>query len=238
LLLASLAASTACGLHPAAPGQPAADSQSIPPAKVLDFALLYGRNCAGCHGQNGNGGAAIGLGDPTYLAIADDTVITRVTAEGVPGTAMPAFARRSGGMLTNEQIAAIVSGMRSHWAKPDALGSTAPPPYVAAQPGDSQRGAQVYGTFCSACHGPGGSGGARASSIVDGTYLALISDQGLRTAVIVGRPDWGAPDWRSDVAGTPMSPQDISDVVAWLIAQRPAFPGQPYYSAHIRGGIR
>src|SRR5580693_4746874 len=116
LLLASLAASTACGLHPAAPGQPAADSQSIPPAKVLDFALLYGRNCAGCHGQNGNGGAAIGLGDPTYLAIADDTVITRVTADGVPGTAMPAFAQRSGGMLTDDQIGAIVRGMRSQWA--------------------------------------------------------------------------------------------------------------------------
>jgi hypothetical protein len=25
-----------------------------------------------------------------------------------------------------------------------------------------------------------------------------------------------------------MSPQEIDDVVAWLVAQRPRFPGQPY----------
>ena len=52
----------------------------------MDFNFLYARNCAGCHGPNGKGGAAIGLGDPVYLAIADDATIRRVTADGVPGT--------------------------------------------------------------------------------------------------------------------------------------------------------
>jgi mono/diheme cytochrome c family protein len=238
LILASLAVTTACGLHQGPPGQPAADAQPIPPTKILDFVLLYGRNCAGCHGQNGSGGAAIGLGDPVYLAIADDPTITRVTSDGVPGTTMPAFAQRSGGMLTDDQITAIVRGIRSQWAKPDVLRGAAPPPYAASQVGDAQRGAGVYGKFCSSCHGPDGSGGARASSIVDGAYLALVSDQGLRTAVIVGRPDLSAPDWRSDLPGTPMSPQDISDVVAWLTAQRPAFSGQPNVTAHIQGAVR
>ena len=79
----------------------------------------------------------------------------------------------------------------------------------------------------------------RASSIVDGSYLALVSDQNLRTTVIVGRPELGAPDWRGDVPGKPMSPEDVSDVVAWLAAQRPQFPGQPYSSAlQSEGGIR
>ena len=89
-------------------------------------------------------------------------------------------------------------------------------------------GADVYATYCSSCHGPDGRGGKKASSIVDGSYLALVSDQNLRTIVIVGRPELGAPDWRGDVPGKPMSPQDVSDVVAWLAAQRPQFPGQPY----------
>jgi len=238
VILASLLVSSGCGLHQAAPGQPAANLEPIPPAKILDFASLYGSNCAGCHGQNGSGGAAIGLGDPVYLAIADDATITRVTADGVPGTAMPAFARRSGGMLTDDQISAIVRGIRSHWAKPDALRGAEAPPYAAPQTGDAQRGAGVYGTFCSSCHGPDGTGGVRAGSIVDGTYLALVSDQGLRTTVIAGRPDLNAPDWRSNVPGTPMSPQDVSDVVAWLVAQRPALPGQPDFSARIRGGVQ
>ena len=60
-----------------------------------------------------------------------------------------------------------------------------------------------------------------------------MSDQGLRTIVIVGRPELGAPDWRGDVPGKPMSPQDVSDVVAWLAAQRPSFAGQPYSSTRI-----
>jgi hypothetical protein len=63
---------------------------------------------------------------------------------------------------------------------------------------------------------------------VDGSYLALASDQGLRTTVIAGRPELGAPDWRGNVPGRPMTPQDIADVVAWLSAQRLAFPGKPY----------
>ncbi len=237
LLLAALLVTSGCGPH-GAPGQPDANSEPIPPAKILDFAILYGRNCAGCHGENGRGGAAIGLGDPVYLAIADDTAITRVTADGVPGTAMPAFSQRSGGALTDDQISAIVRGIRSHWAKPDALLGAEPPPYASSQTGDAEGGAGIYRVFCASCHGPDGTGGARAGSIVDGAYLQLVSDQGLRTIVVAGRPDLAAPDWRGNLTGRPMSPQDVSDVVAWLVAQRPALPGQTYFSAGIRGGVR
>ena len=63
---------------------------------------------------------------------------------------------------------------------------------------------------------------------MDGSYLALVSDQYLRTIVICGRPDLDAPDWRGNVQGRPMTAQEVSDVVAWLVAQRPQFPGQPY----------
>jgi len=233
-----LLAVTACGTRDLARGRPRANSISIPPDKVMDFHLLYSRNCAGCHGADGKGGAAIALGDPVYLAIADDATIRRVTADGVRGTSMPAFAQRSGGMLTDAQVEVIVSGMRARWARPDALGNVQPPPYAAQAPGDPNHGAAVFGIFCASCHGAGGRGG-KASSIVNGSYLGLVSDQGLRTVVIVGRPELGAPDWRGNVPGKPMSPQDVSDVVAWLASQRPQFPGQPYSSAlRPAGGVR
>ena len=108
------------------------------------------------------------------------------------------------------------------------------PPYTTPVPGDPRHGADVYATYCSACHGPDGRGGNKASSIVNGSYLALVSDQDLRTIVIVGRPELGAPDWRNNVPGKPMSPQEISDVVAWLAAQRPRFPAEPFPNA-VRG---
>jgi len=205
----------------------------------MDFDVLYARNCAGCHGTDGKGGAAIGLANAVYLTIADDATIRRVTADGVQGTTMPAFAQHSGGMLSDRQIDVIIQGMRMRWAKPNTLASSDAPPYAVQTPGDAKHGAVVYQTFCSSCHGAAGLGGPRGSSIVDGAYLGLVSDQGLRTTVIVGRPELGAPDWRGDVPGKPMSPAEISDVVAWLAAQRPEFPGQPYSSAvQPSGGVR
>jgi mono/diheme cytochrome c family protein len=189
------------------------------PSGIVDFNILYSKNCAGCHGPDGKGGAAIGLADPVFLAVADDATILRVTANGVPGTSMPAFAQHAGGMLMDPQINVIVKGIRA-WAKPDALGGTQPPPYVAQTPGDAKKGEAAYGVYCASCHGADGHGG-KATSIVDPAYLALVSDQSLRTTIITGRPDMGAPDWRGNVAGKAMSPDDVSDVVAWLAAQRP-----------------
>jgi mono/diheme cytochrome c family protein len=140
---------------------------------------------------------------------------------------MPAFAQSAGGMLTDKQIDAVVSGIRS-WAPPDDLRGAYPPSYATKTAGNAQHGAEVYQTFCSSCHGPDGTGGKSASSIVDSSYLALVSDQYLRTTVIAGRPELGAPDWRENVPGRPMSDQQVTDVVAWLASRRAPSPGQPY----------
>jgi mono/diheme cytochrome c family protein len=202
----------------------------IVPGDISDFGVLYAQNCSGCHGPEGKGGAALALADPVYLAVADDAVVRRAAANGIAGTAMPAFAQSAGGMLTDKQVDVIVSGIRERWSKPDVLRGASPPPYSSSEPGSPSRGSEVYANYCSSCHGAGGRGGEKASSIVDGSFLALLNDQELRTLVIVGRPELGAPDWRNNVPGKPMTAQDVSDVVAWLASQRPKFPGQPYPS--------
>src|SRR5208337_4778265 len=111
-------------------------------------------------------------------------------------------------------------------------GNQIPPSYLAQGPGDPQRGADAYRIYCSSCHGPNGGGGSKASSIVDGSFLALVSDQGLRTIVIAGRPELGAPDWRGNVQGRPMTDAEITDVVAWLASRRVQNPGQPYSASN------
>jgi cytochrome c oxidase cbb3-type subunit 3 len=211
-----------------APGQRNASEAPITPGAISDFGVLYRANCAGCHGADGEGGAAVTLASPVYLAIVDDATLHRATANGIHGTSMPAFAQSAGGMLTDKQIDAIVGGIREHWSRAEALQGAAPPPYSSAESGDSSRGADVYAAHCQACHGVGGRGGQKASSIVDGSLLALLSDQELRTIVIVGRPELGAPDWRGDLPGKPLSAENVSDIVSWLASQRPQFPGQPY----------
>jgi len=237
LLALVIFAGLLCAACMRAPGRPVAGSEVIPPDQIMDFKILYARNCAGCHGHEGKGGATIPLSDPIFLAIADDAAIRRTAANGVPGTPMPAFAQSAGGMLTDRQIDAIVGGIRS-WARPDLVRDVSLPPYSTPVAGDPHHGADVYATYCSVCHGPDGRGGNEASSIVNHSYLALVSDQDLRTVVIVGRPELGAPDWRNDVPGKPMSSQEISDVVAWLAAQRPRFPLEPFPNTPVGSATR
>jgi cytochrome c oxidase cbb3-type subunit 3 len=213
------------------PGQPRAGSIVPAPNDVLEFGPLYAENCAGCHGVDGRGGAALALANPVYLAIVDKRSMRATVADGVRGTTMPAFAQRAGGMLTEKQVDALVDGIRSRWNRPAALAGTSPPPYAATVAGDIHRGAAAYETFCQSCHGADGRGGPKGSAITNDSFLALTSDQGLRTVVIAGRPELGAPDWRGNAAGRPMSDQEVTDVVSWLTSHRVAAPGQPYFTA-------
>jgi cytochrome c oxidase cbb3-type subunit 3 len=213
-------------------GQPSKDSEVLAPNEVLEFGTLYAQNCAGCHGAEGRGGAAIALANPVYLAIADAAAIRKVIANGARGTAMPAFAASAGGMLTEAQIDVITKEIRSRWSQQGILDTATAPSYAPKSTGDAQRGEGAYKTYCESCHGPGGSGGRKGSAITDDSFLALVSDQGLRTIVITGRPELGAPDWRGNVPGRPMSEQEITDVVAWLASRRAQNPGQPYSASN------
>jgi mono/diheme cytochrome c family protein len=228
-LVLGLTVLAGCG---SSPGQPQKGTETLAPNDVLAFATLYGENCAACHGADGRGGAAIALANPVYLAIADETAMRAVVANGVRGTSMPAFAQDAGGMLTNKQIDALIGGIRSRWSRPHALDGANPPSYAATSAGNPQRGEVAYGTYCESCHGPGGRGEAKGSAITNDAFLALVSDQGLRTIVITGRPELGAPDWRGNTPGRAMSDQEVTDVVAWLASRRVASPGQPYAASN------
>jgi len=213
-------------------GQPQGDSEAVAPSQVSDFATLYSQNCAGCHGVQGRGGAAIALADPVYLAIVDKGAMRKVIEKGIHGTSMSAFAQSAGGMLTDKQIDVITSGMFSHWARKGILDESNPPSYAARNPGTAANGELVYGTYCASCHGSDGQGGPKASAITNDSFLALVSNQELRTIVITGRPELGAPDWRGNVPGRPMMDQEITDVVAWLASRRVENPGQPYSASN------
>ncbi len=204
------------------PGRPTQADLPLRPSDVTDFAALYAENCAGCHGADGKSGAAVAMNNPVYLAIIDDPSMHRVIAGGVSGTAMPPFAQGAGGSLTDHQIDILVAGIRKSWSGA-ADAAAGAPPYSASAPGDPNRGAQVFAASCQSCHGANGSGGS-AGSVVEPSYLSLVSDQYLRTIVIAGRPELGHPDWKRDVAGQPLTSAQVSDVVAWLASKRPASP--------------
>ena len=221
-LIVVLLSLTGCNVR--LPGQPTEAERWRSPSEVSDFNQLYQENCAGCHGADGRRGAAQALNDPLYLSFVSDVALQQVVAEGRAGTNMPAFSQKAGGSLTDKQIELLITGIRSRWARPDEFKDHEMPRYsVTYLPpnsgGDPGKGAVAYQTYCASCHGEQGTGGS-AGSIVDQNFLTMVSDQGLRTTVVVGRADLGKPDWRSNLPGHPMSPQEIDDVVAWLISHR------------------
>jgi cytochrome c oxidase cbb3-type subunit 3/ubiquinol-cytochrome c reductase cytochrome c subunit len=231
-LLACALALTVTGCN--APGKPKANDEAARPEQVTDFATLYGQNCAACHGEHGSNGAAISLSNPVYLAVAGPANLQRVIAGGVTGTLMPGFAQSAGGMLTDAQISILTQGMINTWGNPSALAGQTPPAYASTTAGDVSRGQKAFTASCARCHGADGTGMGDKNNpgpIVDPSYLALISDQGLRSIVIAGKPEQGMPDWRSAMKGDgahPLSDQEITDIVAWLASHRVTAPGQPY----------
>jgi cytochrome c oxidase cbb3-type subunit 3 len=81
-------------------------------------------------------------------------------------------------------------------------------------------GQQSFQAYCISCHGEAAQKKANGGSVIDPSYLDLVSDQSLRDTVIAGRPDLGHPDWRSALPGHPMSDQEVTDIVAWMASQR------------------
>ncbi|HEX3987495.1 MAG TPA: c-type cytochrome [Acidobacteriaceae bacterium] len=197
---------------------PGATSDVYPPPRpdqVLDFPALYNQNCQACHGTGGENGPAMDLANPEFQALIDDNRLRNIISNGLPGTQMPAWAQSAGGMLTDQQIDAIIAGMRKEWARPDVFAGVTPPPFQQPAGGNAQHGSQLYQAHCAMCH----TGPAR-QQLISPVYLSLVSDDALRSIIVAGRPDIGQPDWRHDDAkGAPQMPlsgQDITDIVAYL----------------------
>jgi cytochrome c oxidase cbb3-type subunit 3 len=202
-------------------GPPNDQEELMRPENVVSFDRLYKQNCSACHGENGSGGPAFDLANPTYQALVDDASLRHWITSGMPGTEMPAFGDSAGGFLTPQQVEILVGGMRSRWAHADQKVHDTPP-YSSSTIGTAEQGHQIFQVNCSSCHQQ------RQQKITDTSYLALVSDQSLRTIVIAGRPDLGQPDYKHVRSGQPLTDQDVSDIVAYLHSLRSDTPGQPY----------
>lgn len=212
-----------CGLSGCTlPGKP---KPGVPlrPDQITDFQVLYKRNCAACHGGEGKGGAAVALASPVYVAYASLANIQTVTANGIPGSLMPAFAKSAGGLLTDQQVAILAQGIAA-LATPQQVAEIRPPVYQSQATGDVARGATLYQADCLHCHAP------KRGSVLDPVYLSLISNGGLRTILVAGEPHEGMPDWRGYAAG-PLTDQQLADLVSFLVSHR----SQPLQALSVDG---
>jgi cytochrome c oxidase cbb3-type subunit 3/ubiquinol-cytochrome c reductase cytochrome c subunit len=192
------------------------------PEAELRFDVLYRQNCAGCHGAEGKNGAALEIANPVYQGWIDDASLTRWISNGMPHTQMPAFAISAGGTLTDKQIDALVRGMRQNWARASMDQSHHLPPYLQPADGDADRGRHVFDRACAPCHE------ASKQEITSPDYLALVSDQALRTIIVVERSNFEPRNSQMEKPEAALNDQDLSDVVKYLGSLRISTPGQPY----------
>jgi cytochrome c oxidase cbb3-type subunit 3/ubiquinol-cytochrome c reductase cytochrome c subunit len=144
---------------------------------------------------------------------------------------MPVFAQTGGGTLTEKQVNILAEGLKAGLNRSESASRPRGAPPLTAMAGvrgqasasQLARGERAYATYCARCHGAEGTGGASGGSLLEPAFLGLVSDQGLRTTVIVGREDLGMPGWQG-AGERPMTAAEVSDVVAWLGSHRTA-PG-------------
>jgi cytochrome c oxidase cbb3-type subunit III len=214
------------------PGKPDPANRPVPADQITDFAALYGTYCAGCHGADGRLGPAPPLNDAIFLTIVPEDVLVGIVEEGRVGTSMPAFSRKRGGPLTDEQVRAVAAGIKPKWLAADGdrkeraklpadlpAYTFVPPAGEVATTEAIARGQQLFAVACAECHGNEGAGDG-AGRLNDPDFLLLASNQMLRRIIITGRADLGMPDFATtDGRGQdfrPMSSSDIDDLVALL----------------------
>ncbi len=203
------------------PGKPDPAQRPVAPDEVVNFDVLFQRNCTGCHGKEGKQGPAPALNDPIFLAIVPDEMLQQVVTQGRHGTSMPGFSELAGGSLTDEQIHILATGLKPKW-QDTSLKTESLPPY-AGKPGNATNGARVFALACAPCHGDDGRGGI-VGPINDVAFLSLLSDQILRRLAITGRPDLGMPSFndpqRRNADFRPLRSEEIDDLVALLALWR------------------
>lgn len=223
IVLAALAV-LAAGCADPLPGKPLRSEREIPLSEQKGFGELYRINCTGCHGDGGKFGPAPSLNDPLFLSIFSDKQLLEIIHNGRPGTLMPAFSRKEGGLLSDAQIKVLAAGIRSKWATGKDVPAN-PPPYLASSPGDPTAGQTKFETYCADCHGKDGRGGT-SGAVNNPAFLELISDQALRRIIITGRSDLGMPNYvglgEKSSQKQPPTSQDISDIVALMGTWRTA----------------
>jgi cytochrome c oxidase cbb3-type subunit 3 len=104
LLISLTVVATGCDF----PGRPNPKDRPVPADQVLSFSVLYGQNCAGCHGAEGKLGAACPLNDGLFRAVISMAELESIITNGRHKTLMPAFAKEKGGSLTATQIQVLV----------------------------------------------------------------------------------------------------------------------------------
>ncbi|MBZ5617487.1 MAG: c-type cytochrome [Acidobacteriia bacterium] len=185
-------------LHPAAP----------------DGAVLYHRYCAACHdtGLHSRWDKKFqrfvpGIRNAAFVRTEDDECLAENIREGRPGTRMPGWGPKAGG-LSDVETAALVAYLRT---SAPAVPLPAAPPH-----GDAARGATLFAQECAGCHGMDGKG-LIAPALANPVFQRAASDAFIAQTIRVGRENTPMPAF----GRSGFSESDIGDLLAFIRKWQP-----------------
>jgi mono/diheme cytochrome c family protein len=199
---------------------------------------LFAQNCSACHGEFGEGGpnpARVGESIPPistsdFLKTRDDSTIRAIIAMGQPDLGMPPFGPSNGGLLSDDEIDAIVAFIRSWEGNPLVIEPTPIPTPAPTVTGFSD--AEMYANLCAQCHGPSGEGGT-GPALNTTEFQQTTPDQEIFDTINLGLESTPMIAW-----GKLLSADQIGQLVQFIrgLSSTPIgtpTSGPPTFSTHV-----
>jgi len=180
-------------------GAPSAGTGGPGQGDPAQGSAVFMQNCTQCHGVNGQGAVGPALRNNTLIQSGNDAGVYTTIANGVAGSAMPAWLQDNGGPLQPVQINNVIAYLHtlqgvepipSETPQPEEATETPLPPNAPtpepAQPsnggnpgqavslvGNAKNGQPLFGKVCATCHGPQGVQGIPNPGSEDGSVPVL-----------------------------------------------------------------
>lgn len=178
---------------------------------------LFERNCAVCHGDDGNADTPVSrllsprprnFTDPVEMARVTTDRMYRAIKEGRPGTAMAHWAD----VLSEAEIGDVIDYIHTL----ASYGQTAP---LSAERMSLEVGRRIYAKDCASCHGASGRADTEMAKVLkpppavlsDPMGMVRLEDGALYMAIYRGRPGTAMGGWR-DI----LTPAEIIDLMRYV----------------------
>lgn len=181
-----------------------------------DGAALYHQYCFACHasGEESSMDEQFNRIIPavrgsSLLRTAPREFFIANVARGRPGTLMPSWDIKSGG-LTEAEIEAIVDYLRKDAPQPLSKLSVTP---AMAGPGNPQKGEALFADQCTTCHSPDGTG--LAPDLSNPTFQQTASDAFILITIKDGRENTAMQAFQQP-GGEGLKDEDLADLLAYI----------------------
>ncbi len=187
------------------PKEPDRSKISAARGNAVYGASMFRNNCAGCHGQHGEGGIGNSLRSPSFLALASEHFLreTIIEGRGRGNTAMP-----TGYTYSPEELSDVLAYLAT-WKAPEHDFAQVDALLARSGPTNTDYGASIFRARCAACHGDEGEGGI-GSRLNSQSFLTAVDDRFFYRSITEGRPGTAMPSWGF------LDAEDIADVISHM----------------------